>query len=198
MLKQCSMIAIGKQKYGFPKLRLYLLCRYFPTKTNRRMRGVSREIEAAVRGIIVERERAAERGETIHDDLLGILMESNMNEIQEQGSKKMGLSIADVIEECKLFYFAGSETTSNLLVWTLVMLCKHPDWQARAREEVLQVLGKNPPTFDALNQLKTVSFKLTEVGQCLYIVSNFLHSSMWYELQLNYIHFTRHGLTLNL
>ncbi|KAG6421420.1 hypothetical protein SASPL_117972 [Salvia splendens] len=137
--------------------------RYFPTKTNRRMRGVSREIEAAVRGIIVERERAAERGETIHDDLLGILMESNMNEIQEQGSKKMGMSIADVIEECKLFYFAGSETTSNLLVWTLVMLSKHPDWQARARGEILQVLGMNPPTFDALNQLKTVSMILQEV-----------------------------------
>lgn len=133
--------------------------RYFPTKTNRRMRGVTREIQSLVKGIIKQRETAMGRGEIIHDDdLLGILMESNVREIQEQGNKKMGMSIDDVIEECKLFYFAGSETTSNLLVWTLVMLSQYQEWQARAREEVLQVLGTNQPTFDGLNQLKTVRF----------------------------------------
>ncbi|XP_057796041.1 cytochrome P450 CYP72A219-like [Salvia miltiorrhiza] len=135
--------------------------RHFPTKSNRRMRAVTREIESVVKGIITQRERATERGESIHDDLLGILMESNVKEIQR--GKKMGMSINDVIEECKLFYFAGSETTSNLLVWTLVMLSKHQHWQDRAREEVLHVLGNNPPTFDALNQLKTVTMIFQEV-----------------------------------
>ncbi|KAH6775516.1 cytochrome P450 [Perilla frutescens var. hirtella] len=137
--------------------------RYFPTKANRRMKAVTREIQSVLKGIVKQRERAMERGEIIHDDLLGILMESNVKEIKEQGNKKMGMSIDDVIEECKLFYFAGSETTSNLLVWTLVMLGKYQDWQARAREEVLQVLGKNQPTFDGLNQLKTVTMVFNEV-----------------------------------
>ncbi|KAL0320566.1 UNVERIFIED_CONTAM: cytochrome [Sesamum radiatum] len=128
--------------------------RYFPTKTNRMMRSIAKEIQFLLRGIISQREQAMERGEIIHSDLLSILMESNSRQIQQHGNKNAGLSIEDVIEECKLFYFAGSESTSTLLVWTMVLLSKHQDWQARAREEVLQVFGKKQPTFDGLHQLK--------------------------------------------
>ncbi|KAI3466005.1 hypothetical protein Pfo_022668 [Paulownia fortunei] len=137
--------------------------RYFPTKANRRMKAISKEIQSLLRGIINQREKAMERGEIINNDLLGILMQSNLKEIREHGNKNVGMSIEDVIEECKLFYFAGSETTSNLLVWTMVLLSKYQDWQARARKEVLQVLGKKEPTFDGLSQLKTVTMIFHEV-----------------------------------
>ena len=118
------------------------------------MKAASREIHVILRGIINKRLRAREAGEAPSDDLLGILQESNSG--QAKGNE---MSIEDVMEECKLFYFAGQETTSVLLVWIMIMLSRHQDWQARAREEVRQVFGDKEPSTEGLNQLKVVSKK---------------------------------------
>ncbi|CAN4087289.1 unnamed protein product [Withania somnifera] len=137
--------------------------RYLPTKKNKRMMQMVNELRSLVLGIINKRMRMIEAGESSHDDLLGILLASNLKEIQQHGSKKFGMSIDEVIGECKLFYFAGQETTSTLLVWTMILLCKHSNWQDRARQEVLQVFGSDEVDYDKLNQLKVVTMIFNEV-----------------------------------
>lgn len=70
---------------------------------------------------------------------------------------KKTFSVEEMVEECKTFFFAGKQSTSNLLTWTTVLLAMNPEWQELAREEVLEVCGsRDIPTKDDIAKLKTV------------------------------------------
>ncbi|CAN6446445.1 unnamed protein product [Victoria cruziana] len=133
--------------------------RFLPTKKNLRRRELNNKIVSIINSIIEKREKEMKLGVAKNDDLLGLLLEANKNH-DEHGGK--GMTRDEVIEECRVFYFAGQETTSVLLTWTMVLLSMYPSWQARARDEVLQVCGKSTPTFDGLVHLKTVTMILYE------------------------------------
>ncbi|KAG2599299.1 hypothetical protein PVAP13_5KG380184 [Panicum virgatum] len=128
------------------------------------MSQIKNEVETILRGLIGKRMQAMKEGEPTKDDLLlGILLESNMRDTDGNGQSSLGMTIEDVMEECKLFYFAGMETTSVLLTWTMILLSMHPEWQDRAREEVIGLSGKNRPEYDGLSRLKIVTMILHEV-----------------------------------
>eukprot|EP00262_Sarcandra_glabra_P012805 TRINITY_DN337_c0_g1_i8.p1 TRINITY_DN337_c0_g1~~TRINITY_DN337_c0_g1_i8.p1 ORF type:complete len:514 (-),score=75.25 TRINITY_DN337_c0_g1_i8:166-1707(-) len=156
--QQAELVIQASQSIYIPGFR------FIPTKENIRRKEIYNEVRALLRSIIEKRDKAIKMGETNNDDLLGLLMESNIKNFQEHGnSKHIIMTTEEVIEECKVFYFAGQETTANLLTWTMILLSMHPSWQQRAREEVLQVFGERKPDFDGLNHLKIVTMILYEV-----------------------------------
>ncbi|XP_074379905.1 cytochrome P450 72A397-like [Apium graveolens] len=161
--KKVFELQVEQADYAFKAVQsLYLPgLRFLPTKRNQRMKEIDKEVRFLLRGVIDKKMKAMKAGEDT-DDLLGLLLEANSKEVG-QGNKKVGMSIEDVIEECKVFYFAGQETTSVLLVWTLVLLSMYPDWQDRARQEVIQEIGDDKPDIGHLNHLKTVTMILYEV-----------------------------------
>ncbi|KAM0932737.1 putative 11-oxo-beta-amyrin 30-oxidase [Dioscorea sansibarensis] len=138
---------------------------FLPTPMNRKRSRVDKEMKKILKDMIEKREKAMRKGESSKNDLLGILLESNMKECAEEQGKSInrGMTTEDVIQECKLFYLAGQETTSVLLTWTMILLGMYPNWQAKAREEVLHVFGKNTPDMDGLSRLKIMTMIMHEV-----------------------------------
>ncbi|XP_023758187.1 cytochrome P450 CYP72A219 isoform X1 [Lactuca sativa] len=137
--------------------------RFLPTKSNKRIKETSQEMEVLIRSIIDKRVTTMESQKIGNNDLLGILLDSNHEEIKRHGNHNFGISIEDIIEECKLFYFAGQETTADLLVWTMILLSQHTKWQELARNEVLSVFGEKKPHIDGFSNLKTINMIFNEV-----------------------------------
>ncbi|GLT98477.1 hypothetical protein SLE2022_159810 [Rubroshorea leprosula] len=131
--------------------------RFFPTKRNIKFRKLSREIRKSLIKLIESRKLNS--GNTMPEegakDLLELMIEAS--------NSSPNVTVDDIIEECKTFFFAGKHTTYNLLTWTTILLAMHPPWQVLAREEIFKVCGsRDIPTKDDIVKLKTLSMVLNE------------------------------------
>ncbi|CAH8263750.1 unnamed protein product [Arabidopsis lyrata] len=131
--------------------------RFFPTRGNLKSWKLDKEIRKSLLKLIERRRQNAIEGdgeeckEPAAKDLLGLMIQAK------------NVTVQDIVEECKSFFFAGKQTTSNLLTWTTILLSMHPEWQAKARDEVLRVCGsRDVPTKDHVVKLKTLSMILNE------------------------------------
>ena len=122
--------------------------RFIPTRKNRRRDNLNQEIRNSLRKLIEINGMKCEDSK----NLLGLMLSASKTD----NEFKMG--VEEIIDECKTFYFAGKETTANLLTWATLLLALHKEWQDKARDEVYQVCGKNEnPSADNLGGLKIVS-----------------------------------------
>ncbi|KAL9265168.1 Cytochrome P450 72A397-like protein [Drosera capensis] len=139
--------------------------RYVPTKRSRRMKEIYNTIRDLIMNFIEQRSAKVSPlvNKESSSDLLGMLLELNPKEVEESKGSSKGLSMEDVVEEVKLFYFAGTDTLGSSLVWAMILLSQHQDWQQRARDEVFRLFGTSTPDFDGLNRLETLTMILNEV-----------------------------------
>lgn len=114
-------------------------------------------IDSSLHELITERRKAAERGDTASygNDLLGIMLAAASNSTDETATE---FNLASVFNNAKLFFFAGQDTVATVLTFTLLQLARYPEWQDRARQEVLEEVGETE-AYDSttLNRLKIVS-----------------------------------------
>nr|AZP01949.1 cytochrome P450 CYP734A23 [Panax ginseng] len=139
--------------------------RFLPTKRNIKSWKLEKEIKKSLMRVIDQRGENwdTEMLENGAKDLLGLMIQASMKRKELKNSSSTPITVHDIAEECKSFFFAGEQTTSNLLTWTTVLLAMHPQWQVLARDEVLKVCGpRDIPTKDDVSKLKMLGMILNE------------------------------------
>ncbi|KAJ4815590.1 Cytochrome P450 [Rhynchospora pubera] len=131
---------------------------YLPTPNNRKRWSLDKKVRTTLKQIINERMKSRDGG--YGNDLLGLMLETCMAGGKENDKNRMTMD--EIIDECKTFFFAGHETTSHLLTWTMFLLSTNQDWQEKLREEVSQECGMEVPDADILAKLKLVNMVLLE------------------------------------
>nr|AIC74459.1 Cytochrome P450 CYPIV [Withania somnifera] len=156
--------------------------RFLPTKRNIKSWKLDTEVKKLLMKLIQERREDWGKNE-MHEnhgpkDLLGLMIQASMKESSlstsihtpihhsssaHNNNNSSMVTANDIAEECKTFFFAGEQTTSNLLTWTTIFLAMHPQWQVQARDEVIKVCGsRHIPTKDHVAKLKMLSMIVNE------------------------------------
>ncbi|KAL1924051.1 uncharacterized protein VTP21DRAFT_7086 [Calcarisporiella thermophila] len=94
-------------------------------------------------------------------DLLTLMLLANSNELGETT-----LTDKELRDNLVLFFIAGHDTTASALISATYFMAKHPECQAKARDEVYSVLGDSPqrviPTFEQQKQFSYLNLVMRE------------------------------------
>ncbi|KAK8491564.1 hypothetical protein V6N11_063058 [Hibiscus sabdariffa] len=136
------------------KARIPVISKLWKSADEIESEQLAKGIHDCVMGMVKRREEKVVTGESDNfgDDFLGLLVNA-----YHDSDEKNRLSVEDIVDECKTFYFAGQETTNSLLAWTVLVLAIHTDWQDKARKEIAEVFGDQNPHHQGISKLKTVS-----------------------------------------
>ena len=96
--------------------------------TIKKTEALAQESRDLLKGIIQKRQKESQS----HDDLLDMLLASKY----EDGTS---MSMKQLIDEILILFAAGHETTSNALVFTLMLLSKHPKIQDELYRETKNI-----------------------------------------------------------
>jgi len=130
-----------------------------------RFRRAIATLDRLVYGLISERRAEQHAGDAPSRDLLDALMQARDPQTGQ------GMSTVELRDEVMNIFFAGHETTANLLTWAILELSRRPDVEAHLRDEVDAVLGGREPTPADLPALEYVNAVLRETLR--------LHPAAW-------------------
>jgi cytochrome P450 len=149
-------------RYGFFPLRIPA---WLPTPDNVRFRRAIATLDRLVYGLIARRRTEPATAQAPTRDLLDALMWAR------DPKTGAGMSEVELRDEVMNIFFAGHETTANILTWAVLELSRHPEVETRLRDEVDAVLGGRDPESADLPRLVYVDAVLREVLR--------LHPAAW-------------------
>ena len=125
---------------------------WVPTPLNRRLKWALETMDSFLYGIIAER-----RSQPPGDDLLWRLLDARDEETGEP------MSDEQLRDEVLITFFAGHETTAQLLTWAWYLLARDAGAEARFHAELDEVLGGRRPGVDDVEALAYTRMIMDEV-----------------------------------
>jgi cytochrome P450 len=112
------------------------------------------ESDAIIKEIVEERIQS----NSTQNDLLDMLLETRYEDTGE------AMSTQQLIDEIKILFIAGHETTANALTFTLQLLGNHPDIQQRILEELIDIESQ---TGDVIEQLQKMTYTNAVINESM-------------------------------
>ncbi|XP_047947610.1 cytochrome P450 714C2-like [Salvia hispanica] len=131
---------------GLPGLR------HLPTKSNRKIWGLEKEIRSSILKLVKERKEIG-----CEKDLLQTLVEGAKGTYSTTSAMDQF-----IVDNCRNIYLAGFETSAVSASWCLMLLASDPEWQTRIREEVEQVCRGRVPDLDMLREMNQLHMVIQE------------------------------------
>uniref|UniRef100_A0A8R1Y8P0 Cytochrome P450 n=1 Tax=Pristionchus pacificus TaxID=54126 RepID=A0A8R1Y8P0_PRIPA len=115
-----------------------------------------------IRKIVQERKKRKDAGEPSKDDIIGMFLDAESNEVDAEGKGKNKLSIDEIVANCKLFLLAGYDTTSITVSRVIHFLANNPNIQNRLMEEVDDVIGNEDYDLEDIGNLSYMDAVIKE------------------------------------
>jgi cytochrome P450 len=112
------------------------------------------ETDAIIKQIIEERLKSGEK----QNDLLDMLLETRYEDTGE------GMSMQQLIDEIKILFIAGHETSANAMTFALHLLGNHPEIQQKVFEELQEIQIQ---TNDVVEQLQKMTYTNAVINESM-------------------------------
>ena len=125
---------------------------WLPRPGGRRMRIWESRLRGAVTDMIRERRASTDDRDNLFSRLMGV--------VNPQTGKTM--PVEQLVDNLLTFLLAGHQTIAMTLTWTLYLISRSPEWEARLLEEIRQVVPSGPVTGEHIEKLVIVQQVLKE------------------------------------
>lgn len=154
-LNRLKVIIYEVQEFLIKEIRLPYKAFWFKISGQiKKHQELALESDAIIKGIVEERIKSG----TKQNDLLDMLLETRYEDTGE------GMSTQQLIDEIKILFIAGHETSANAMTFTLHLLGNHPEIQQKIFEELIEIESQ---TADIVEQLQKMTYTNAVINESM-------------------------------
>ncbi|QBZ96825.1 cytochrome P450 [Flavobacterium sangjuense] len=154
-LNRLKVIIYEVQEFLIKEIRLPYKAFWFKISGQiKKHQELALESDAIIKEIVEERIKSGTR----QNDLLDMLLETRYEDTGE------GMSTQQLIDEIKILFIAGHETSANAMTFTLHLLGNYPDIQHKVFEELIEIQSQ---TTDVVEQLQKMTYTNAVINESM-------------------------------